>query len=94
MFSSARKFGAACVILTAINITGLIMAALILIGSELPFSWIIGLLIYLISGTALGLVLTLGLRSIAQDSETEAESSAILIKKLKTRIEELEKIQK
>ena len=94
MFSTARKLGVTCCILTAINIAGLVMVALLVFGQGLPFSWIFALLMYLISVTVIGLLLTLGIRSIVQDSELESESTAIQIKKLRERIEVLEGKQK
>jgi len=94
MFSTARKLGVTCCILAAINIAGLVMIALLIIGQGLPFSWIFAILMYLISITVIGLLVTLGIRSIVQDSELEAESTAVQIRKLKERIEALEGKQK
>lgn len=90
MFSTARKLGVTCCILAAINIAGLAMVTLLIVGQGLPFSWIFALLMYLISITVIGLLLTLGMRSIVQDSELETEGYAVQIKKLKERIDELE----
>lgn len=94
MFSTARKLGVTCCILAAINIAGLAMVTLLLIGQGLPFSWIFAILMYLISITVIGLLLTLGIRSIVQDLELESESTALQIKKLKERMDELEHKQK
>lgn len=94
MFSTARKLGITCCILAAINIAGLAMIALLIIGQGLPFSWIFSILMYLISVTVIGLLLTLGIRSMVQDLELETENAALQIKKLRERIEALEGKQK
>ena len=94
MFSTARKLGALSVILSVINVIGLIMVALYFIGQRMEFHWLFAWLMYLISITVLGVLLTVSIRSFVQDCELESNSTAIQIKKLKERIEELEKNSK
>ena len=91
MFSTARKLGVICCILAAFNIVGLVMLTMLFAGAGLSFTWIFSLLLYLITITTIGLLLTFGIRSMSQDSEMEVEATSIQIKKLKDRVEELEK---
>lgn len=94
MFSTARKLGALCFILAVTNIVGLIMVTIYFIDLGLAFSWMFAWLLYLISITAIGLLLTISIRSFVQDTELESNSTSIQIKALKDRIEELERIVK
>lgn len=90
MFSSARKLGVVCCILAAFNILGLIMVTMLIIGAGLNFTWIFTILLYAITLTIIGLLLTFAIRGLAQDSELEAASTAAQIRKLTERIHELE----
>ena len=94
MFSSARKLAAFSFILAVVNIVGLIMVTMYFVGQRMPFHWMFAWLMYLISITVIGLLLTVSIRSFLQDSELESTSTSMQIKKLKERIEELEKVVK
>ena len=90
MYSSARKLTAISFILAALSILGLVMVTMFFIYLHLAFHWMFALLLYLISITLIGLLLTISLRSILQDMDVEYENQARQINKLKERIEDLE----
>lgn len=94
MFSTARKLSALSFILAVINITGMIMVTMYFVNEGLVFHWFFAWLMYLVSITMIGLLLTISIRSFVQDSELESSSNSLQIKKLKERIEELEKVAK
>ena len=94
MFSTPRKLAALSFILAVINIVGLVMVTMYFIGQNMAFHWMFAWLMYLISITVIGVLLTVSIRSFVQDSELESSSTSLQIKKLKERIEELEKIVK
>ena len=91
MFSTARKLSALSFILAVVNIVGLVMVAMYFIGQGMEFHWMFAWMMYLISITVIGLLLTVSIRSFVQDSELESNSNALQIKKLKERIDELER---
>ena len=90
MFSTPRKLGVLCFILAVTNIVGLIMVTMCLIGQGVGFSVLFSWLLYLVTLTVIGLLLTISVRSFVQDSEFESSGTYAQIKKLKERIEELE----
>ena len=94
MFSTARKLSALSFILAVINIAGMIMVTMYFVYERLDFHWMFAWLMYLVSITVIGLLLTISIRSFVQDSELESSSNSLQIKKLKERIEELEKVVK
>lgn len=91
MFSTARKLGALSFILAVINIAGLVMVTLYFISQGLAFHWLFAWLMYLISITVIGVLLTVAIRTFVQDSELESNSNVLQLKKLKERIDELER---
>ena len=91
MFTTARKLGVLCFILVALNIAGLVMVALLFAGQNIAFYIIFAWLMYMITVTAISLLLTFAVRTLAQDSDMQAETTALQIKKLKDRIDVLEK---
>ena len=91
MFSTARKLSALSFILAVINIVGLAMVTMYFIGQGMEFHWFFAWLMYLVSISVIGVLLTVGIRSFVQDSELESNSTALQIKKLKERIEDLER---
>jgi len=91
MFSTARKLSALSFILAVVNIVGLVMVTMYFIGQGLAFHWMFAWLMYLVSITVIGLLLTVSIRSFVQDSELESNSNAMQMKKMKERIEELER---
>ncbi len=94
MFSTARKLGALCFILAVANILGLIMVTIYFIDQGLGFGWMFAWMMYLITITVIGLLLTISIRSFVQDAELESNSTSIQIKNLKERITDLERIVK
>ena len=94
MFSTPRKLGALSFILAIVNIVGLVMVTMYFINQGMGFSWMFAWLMYLISITLISVLLTVGIRSFVEDSELESNSTALQIKKLTERIEELERIVK
>ena len=94
MFSTSRKLSAISFIFSVANVIALIMVSLYFIQVDpevLDFHWKFAWIMFLICNTAIGLLLTIALRSFVQDSELEANSTTIHMKKLSSRIEELEK---
>ena len=91
MFSTARKLSALSFILVVANIVGLIMVAMYFVSLRMDFHWMFACLMYLITTTVIGLCLTISIRTFVQDSELESSSNATQIRKLKERIEELER---
>lgn len=94
MFSTSRKLGAICFILAVVNIVGLVMLTLYFIGLNMSFATLFTCLLYVITCTTIGLLLTISVRSFVQDAELESSSTSAQISKLKERIEELEKLAK
>ena len=94
MFSTPRKLAALSFILAVVNIVGLIMVTMYFVGQRMAFHWMFAWLMYLISITIIGVLLTVSIRSFVQDSELESTSTSAQIKKLKDRIEDLEKVVK
>ena len=91
MFSTARKLSALSFILVVANIVGLIMVAMYFVSLRMDFHWMFACLMYLITMTVIALCLTISIRTFVQDSELESSSNATQIRKLKERIEELER---
>lgn len=95
MYSNARKLTTISFILSVISIVGLIMVSLVFFYlPSLGFSEIFSLMMFTISLTFIGLLLTVSVRSIIQDMQMDYDSNAAMIKKLSERIDELERNQK
>ncbi len=94
MFSTPRKLSAISFMFMVANVIALIMVSLFFVQlkpADMDFHWKFAWIMFLICNTAIGLLLTIALRSFVQDSELEANSTTIHMKKLSSRIEELEK---
>ena len=94
MFSTSRKLSAISFIFSVANVIALIMVSLYFVQVDpevLDFHWKFAWIMFLVCNTVIGVLLTVALRNFVQDSELESNSTAIHMKKLSNRIEELEK---
>lgn len=90
MYSSARKYSTLSAICCAINIVGLLLYLMMSASLRLTFAskFAIGMILI---ASALGfLLLTLGLRSLCQDLDSEYENTNMKFRELNKKIKELE----
>ena len=90
MYSTARRLSTISAIFSAVNIFATILFFLYLANCELGFAFIFTAVMFLISNAAIGLLLTIALRELCQDSLTEYEDKVKRLKALNNKINDLE----
>ena len=92
MYSTARKLSTICAIISAFNITGLIMLGILSLNlpDNVSFGVIFTCAIYAVTTTAIAFLLTISVRSLVADANLDSESTAMRIKSLTDRVNALE----
>jgi len=90
MYSTARKLSSLSAIACAANIIGLILFLLVSANFSLNFAETFAIFTVLIASAATNLLLTLSLRSICQDLETEFEGTSTKLRDLGEHVKDLE----
>ncbi len=90
MFATAKTISIFSIILSVINVLGVLMLTLMLTTYDFGFSIEFCLIIYLITSTLGTLLVTLGVRSICQDSVMNHESTSRKIREIENRCKILE----
>lgn len=90
MYSTARRLSTICAIFSAINILATILFFLYLANCELGFTFIFTSVLFLISNSVIGLLLTIALRSLCEDSQLEYEDKVRRFKDINNKVKELE----
>ena len=90
MYSTARRLSTISAIFCAINAMATILFFLYLANCELGFTFIFTAVMYLVSSTIISLLLTISLRDICQDCQTEYEYQTKRLRELNNKIKELE----
>ncbi len=90
MYSTARRLSTISAIFSAVNILATLMFFLYLANSDLGFSFIFTAVLFLISNSAIGLLLTVALRDLCQDIQTEYEDKVKRFKDLNNKVRDLE----
>ena len=90
MYSSAKKFSTISAICCAINFVGLLLYLMMSASLSLTFALSFAIGMILLASSAGFLFVTLGLRSLCQDLDSEYENSCMKFREINKKIKEIE----
>lgn len=94
MYTTAKHFSVICTILAAFNVFALLLFLLYFRSCDWDFTMIFKTALYLVTTTAISVLMAIGMRSLTQDLELEYESNAKRFKELSKKVEALENSMK
>ncbi len=93
MYSTTRGFATACIVISGFNIVMGLLLYLYISSLDIPFGAYFGATVYIITTSAILLIVSIALRKLADMLEYDFEDRTRKIKELRDRIKELEDIK-
>lgn len=90
MYSSARKMSNLSAVACAVNLLGIILYLMLSASLGLSFAISFAIIMILVSSAVVNFMVTLSLRSLCQDLETEYEGMSVKLKELNKKIDQLQ----
>ena len=90
MYSSAQRLSTISAIGCAVNVVGLLMYWLMSGSLMLNFALSLGITMFMLSSTLIFLLLTVAMRSLCQDLESEYENSNMKFREINKKLKEIE----
>ena len=94
MYTTAKRISVISIILAAFNILATFLFLLHFPDSGWSFAIIFMTGLFLVTASAMSIMMTIAMRSLTQDLELEYESSSKKLRELSKRMESLEKLHK